>query len=130
MFDSQTISVQGNGTSATTSFYSPWFSRGGDYGLFTLEVTKFSESTSTLSVAVDIAQKNSDDPGNGTDMGLTGFSIAGDATGASLRTTKDVTNGFKELVRYKFTISITSSTSGRTYWAAFRMLSPVWYDKV
>jgi hypothetical protein len=35
--------------------------------------------------------------------------------------------GFKELVRYKFILS--GGTSG-TSWATFRMLSPVWYDKV
>jgi len=133
MFDAQTINLRADGTpTPSTSFYSPWFPRGGDYGIFTVEVAKFSDSSSSnLKLSVDLAQKNSATPGSGTDMTLTGFEVAGNATGASLRDSKDVTDGFLELVRYKFTLSCSGTpTTGTQFWATFRMLAPVWYDKV
>jgi hypothetical protein len=39
-----------------------------------------------------------------------------------------VFNGFKELVRYQFTLSGVGTTN--TSFMTFRVLPPVWYDKV
>lgn len=126
MFDSQTITMQGT---TSTVLYSPWFPRGGDYGIFTLEVTSIGGSGAPK-VAVEMVQKNSETAGNGTE--ITGVTFERTATG---RTSVDFANGtgspgtgFLQLVRYKFTLS-NASGSG-TSWATFRMLAPVWYDKV
>ncbi len=128
MFDSQTIQMQGT---TSTDLYSPWFSRGGDYGLFTVEVVAIGGG-GTVTMAVAMIQKNASDTGDGS--GLSGVSAISRTTAG--RTTKDFQAGvdssafagFKELVRYKFTIS--GGSSGVTSWATFRMLPPTWYDKV
>lgn len=125
MFDSQTIQMQGT---TPTELFGPWMSRGGDYGLFTLEVTSLGGS---VTLAVTMVHKNGSDPGNGSD--ITGVTF--NRTTAT-RTTVDFANGvgspafggFKELVRYKYTLS--GGAADKTSWATFRMLSPTWYDKV
>lgn len=126
MFDSQTITMQGT---TSTVLLSPWFPRGGDYGAFTLEVTSLGGS---VTLAVAMLGKNTSDTGDGTQV--TTLSFQRTATG---RTTVDFANGvgssptfpgFKELVRYQFTLS--GGAASTTSWATFRMLPPVWYDKV
>lgn len=126
MFDSQTIQMQGT---TPTALLSPWFPRGGDYGLFTLEVTAIGGS-GTPALTVTMVVKDSDTAGEGTEY--TGLSISRTAVG---RGTVDFAGGagspafagFLPLVRYKFTLAGGSSD---TSWVTFRMLSPVWYDKV
>jgi hypothetical protein len=130
MFDSQTIQMQGT---TTTELYSPWFPRGGDYGLFTLEVTAIGGSSPSLTVT--LVHKNSSDTGNGDPTaGSGGGNITRTTAG---RTTFDYAAGigssptfagFEELVRYKYTLS--GGASNITSWATFRMLAPAWYDKV
>lgn len=128
MYDAQTIQMQGT---TATDIYSPWFPRGGDYGLFTLEVAAIG-GAGTPTLAVALYHKNASDTGNG-DLATT-LSFSRTATG---RTTVDFSNGagssptfggFEELVRYKFTLS--GGSANITSWATFRMLAPVWYDKV
>lgn len=130
MFDSQTIQMQG--TTATT-LYSPWFPRGGDFGLFTIEATSMGGTSLTLTAV--LVHKNASDPGDGAPVDGNITDLKRSAVG---RETIDFYNGrvnsgtpfggFKELVRYKFTLSggATSTTS----WATFRMLPTTWYDKV
>jgi hypothetical protein len=129
MFDAQTIQMQG--TTATEQ-YSPWFPRGGDYGLFTLEVTAVGGG-GTPTLTVEMYHKNSSETGDGA-LAAGNMSFARTTTG---RTTVDFANaagsspafgGFEELVRYKFRIS--GGASSVTTWATFRMLAPIWYDKV
>ena len=131
MFDSQTIQMQGT---TSTVLYSPWFPRGGDYGIFTLELVGVGGSgTPTLTIA--LLHKNASDPGDGdpaatgsgstisrTTAGRTSLDLAAGTGGTSAMV------GFKELVRYQFTIS--GGATNITSWATFRMLAPVWYDKV
>ena len=124
MFDAQTIQMQGT---TSTDLFSPWFSRGGDYGLFTLEVIKMSTTSADLILTVQMVQKNTSVTGNGTNVGSS-FNRNGSHIASTPRITSDITAGFEELVRYKFTLS-NASGSG-TNWAVFRMLSPMWYDKV
>lgn len=136
MFDSQTIQMRGT---TSTVLYSPWFPRGGDYGLFTLEVAAIesSEGTGTVTLTAVLLHKNASEAGdgdpavNGTDGNI--------ALSAVNRTTVDYKNGigssptfegFKELVRYQFTLTRSGSSTTGTSWATFRMLAPVWYDKV
>lgn len=131
MYNAQTIQLQGNGLSPpSTVFYSPWFPRGGDYGIFTLEVAKMSDAASTFSLKVEFVHKNTSDPGDGGNpISAMDITIAGNAS--VWRAQKDVTTGFKELIRYKFTLATTTTPAATTtMWATYRMLAPVWYDKV
>ena len=134
MFDSQTIQMQGT---TATDLYSPWFPRGGDYGLFTIEVAaiKSGDGNGTVTLKAVLVHKNTSETGNG-DVAAGGANGEISRTSAG-RTTVDYSNGlgtsptfggFEELVRYKFTLS--GSGTGGTSWATFRMLAPVWYDKV
>jgi hypothetical protein len=124
MFDAQTIQMQG---ATATDLYSPWFPRGGDYGLFTLEVAKMSSTNAALTMSVQMLHKNSDDTGDGTAVG-SAFTRLGSNYVATPRVTSDITAGFKELVRFKFTLSYSGGSG--TNWATFRTMQPVWYDKV
>ena len=124
MFDAQTIQMQG---ATSTVLLSPWFPRGGDYGLFTLEVAKMSSTSSSQSLEVQLVHKNTSDAGEGSDVGSP-LTIAGDDWSGVPRLTADITAGFKELVRYKFTLAYSGGSG--TNWATFRMLAPAWYDKV
>lgn len=117
MFDAQTITLQGTGSAnPSTVLYSPWFPRGGDYGIFTLEVAKMSDTSSTFSLKVEFFHKNTSDTGDGSVIPSNDITIAGNAS--SFRASKDVTAGFKELVRYKFTLTTTTSPAATTsMWA-------------
>ena len=128
MFDAQTIQMQGT---TSTDVYSPWFPRGGDYGLISLEVAVIG-GAGTPTLAVALFHKNTSDTGDGSLATTLSFSRT-----AAGRTSVDFSNGagasptfagFKELVRYKFTLS--GGAVNITSWATFRMLAPVWYDKV
>ena len=129
MFDSQTI--QKYGTSPDTVIYSPWFPRGGDYGLFTLEVAAVGGTSPLLKVA--LVQKNSSIAGDGTAIGTGTVSFE---LGSAGRITVDFKAaiggtsfaGFEELVRYRFTLS--GGATAVTSWVTFRMLGTTWYDKV
>ena len=129
MFEAQTITAHDD---TATELYSPWMPRGGDYGLFTLEIAALGAAGTSVTLEVEMVHKDSDTPGDGTD--IDSLSISRTATG---RETVDFGagegspgfGGFEELVRYKFTLTPSASTSG-TSWATFRMLSPVWYDAV
>ncbi len=117
MFDSQTIQM--NGTT-TVKLLSPWFPRGGDYAMFTMEVTA---GAGTYQLLVTARHKNASETGDGTAVGPTTLFLT-----APGRKTVDFTSGFKEMVRYEFELS--GGTANVTTWATFRMLAAAWYDKV
>jgi len=131
MYDAQMIQLQGtNSANPSTVLFSPWFPRGGDYGIFTLEVVKMSGTTSAFKLKVEFVHKNTSDPGDGGSP-IASTDITIDGSEGATREQKDVTAGFKELVRYKYTLTTTDSpATTTTMWATFRMLAPVWYDKV
>lgn len=118
MFEGQLL-IQGS------TVYSPWFKRGGDSVRVTLEVLEISGAT----IKVELYTKKADDAGDGSnaDSGAT-TKIEVTAVG---RTTQewskdvDVDIGLNDLVRYKFTV-----TGSTTNWVLFRMLEPQWYDSV
>lgn len=131
MFDSQTMQIQGT---TATDLFSPWFPRGGDYGIFTMEMTSKGASAGTLTLTARLYHKNAAETGDGTEVPGAISSLALSSTG---RTFFDYKNGggttpffqgFKELVRYKF--SLTGSGTTNTSWVTFRMLPVTWYDKV
>lgn len=123
MFDAQLLSPV-SGTTDTTVF-SPWFPRGGDKLLATLEVVAVSGAT----VKVELFTKNSEDPDDG-DPADTGGSPVNITRSSAGRTTQEwsdeeaSTIGIEELVRYKYTVSGSASSD----WVLFRMLPPVWFD--
>lgn len=124
MFDAQSLCMQG---SSPTAVYGPWFPRGGDYGLFTLDVAKMSSASSSLILTVALYHKNRDDTGDGTGI-AGGMELNGSQIATNPRTTTNFTTGFKELVRYVY--SLEHAGGSGTNWATFRVLSPVWYDAV
>jgi hypothetical protein len=122
MYDAQNL--QCTDTTGTT-VYSPWFPRGGDYGLFTVELVAISGTSANLKLSTQLIHKNASQPGEGDPVGAAIERTA--STGAG-RQTAEISAGFKELVRYKFTLALSSGTG--TNWAVFRVLPPAWYDKV
>lgn len=131
MFNAQTIHLQGTAlANPSTVLLSPWFPRGGDYGIFTVEVEKMSDTTAGFSLKVELLHKNVVDTGNGVLVANSAITVPGNVVSPS-RSFKDIVAGFKELVRYQFTLTTTASPPATTsLWATFRMLSPVWYDRV
>ena|SRR5688500_13941563 len=113
MFEAQVIADPGDGTSV----YSPWFPRQGDVALFTLEIG----AVSSVTLTVEVATKNTEDPGDGT---LVGGSISRGTVGRSA-TTWGPTD-LEELVRFKF----TAVGDGVGDWVLFRMLPAVWFDSL
>ena len=124
MFQSQILM-----TDSIVEVYSPWSPRSGDHGRFTVDVVSVGQSGGgAAEIAVRAWTKRADDTGEGADADTT-VSIVRTTVG---RTTQEwistTSTGFKDLVRYKFSISNTSDMG--TVWVLFRMLPPVWFDAV
>lgn len=100
--------------------YSDWFERKGDNLLFTADLVAQYQGELT----VRVYHKDLDDTSNGTAAGSP--IVLSSAMRGSSRAL-----GLKELVRYKF-VCVTTASSGQTDVdrVLFRMLSPVWFDKV
>lgn len=101
--------------------FSSWFPRGADYAVFRAQLIDRLDTDSDLTI--EIFHKNTEDAGNGGQVGS--FSLlwnAGEANGTVKSV--DVTDGMKELVRFKYQCTSSSSTG----WFRFQMLQPTWYD--
>lgn len=107
---------------AGATVYSPWFARQGDYLRPTLDVCVIGGSPT---ITVKVFTKNSEDVSDGV-LADSSLSIAG--TAANTRYTAEwgaaSSHGLDELVRYQFAVTGASS------WVLFRMLTPVWFNKV
>lgn len=112
------------------SVFSPWFPRGGDILIATVDVIDIPASGGTLTVKV--FTKTADDPGDGDDAaGVAGTEISRtSAEGAGQEdqewVAESLTPGLEDLVRYKFTFTASAATDS----VLFRMLAPVWFDAV
>lgn len=109
------------------SVFSPWFPRGGESVIATLDVVAVDGAANLLTV--ELYSKNSEQSGDGQDAEAS-TSIGSDATPGRKAATWDANDSSNpadilELVRYKFTIS---DSAGK--WVLFRMLPPVWFDAV
>lgn len=113
--------------SSLTAVYSPWFPRGGDYGRFQIQVPQMSSTASTLILGVQMYHKNTGEPGDGVAVG-TIAQISGNLLATTHQFHFEVTDGFKELVRYVFGL-ISVGGSG-TSWARFKVLRPTWFNKL
>lgn len=125
MFDAQLLR-----TPLTVVVFSPWFPRGGDNARFPLDLVEFDATgAASMELSVRAFTKNTEDSGDGADAD-TSTKITAIATG---RTTVEWAStsivGFKELVRYQFTLANVSDEGGEV-WSLFRMLPPVWFDDV
>lgn len=117
MFDAQLLQP--------STVYSPWFARGGDNVICTLDLIQLGGSAS---IRVDLYSKSQEDTGDGSPVDPSGSPVKIEVNAAGRAQAEwsvdTVTSGFNlsELVRYKFTVS--------TSWVLFRMLPPVWFDSV
>lgn len=110
-----------------TSVFGPWFTRGADYARFVIEVPAMSSSSDQLKLGIQMYHKNLEETGDGAAVGSL-VVIDGSMLASDQRFIFEVTEGFKELVRYALTL-INIGGSGAA-WARFRALAPVWYSKL
>lgn len=97
------------------TFYTPWFPRGADNAVFTLE--KQQDTFSTV-MSVSVESKNREDEGSAPFADVATFTaLAGNFFEASC-------TGLKELVRFKMTFTANAVGQGVVY----RFLPPTWYD--
>ena len=100
-------------TTPKSSLYSPWFPRGGDAAVFTLEVISINGLTLTWVVET----KNSEDANSAAST--VGSAVTATTTG--LKYTATLT-GFEELVRFRYDTGSSASMD----WVHFRALNPSW----
>lgn len=116
-------------TSATeVTYFSPWFSRGGNKCTLTCDVIA-SDGLTHFKIAVQTKNSEQSDKdqstfvpqsGGATTMTLTTNSQTRWQVGANL---DSANNGFLELVRFKYQVK---ADSGKHGWVHFRMLDPQW----
>jgi hypothetical protein len=118
-----------NGSDATTTYYSPWFSRAGNLLGVAVDIIA-TEDLDKLSIGIETKKAEDADPAYTTSTGtnLVKYEEISSVTvgihkfraGANL----DTAGGLLDLVRYRFDLGVTSSeTDG---WIHFRMLNPAW----
>ena len=110
---------------ASTTVFSPWMPREGDYMIGTAELIALEASAQ---LEVRLFTKDLDDPGDGAQVDSSikiTISVAGRRDSAEWGF-DGTTSGLKELVRYRFE-SRAATAAGSVL---FRMLSPVWFDAV
>jgi hypothetical protein len=123
MFEAQLLIAKSD---ETYSVYSPWFPKGGDNAEFAIDMIEI-ENPVPVDFKVEVLTKNTEDTGNGTAI----------ATPSAITTTTGITkfgldaeSTIKELVRYRYTVYTQDPATLPMAWWLFRMLAPVWYDKV
>lgn len=109
---------------------SPWFPRGGDILIATLDTIDMTSPTTDLVLTVTLFTKNQEDSGEGASAGA--VSIVRTSTEGAGREDAEwvgdsLSPGLLELVRYKFALS---GGDGKGDYVLFRMLPPVWADAV
>lgn len=92
-------------------FYTPWFPRGADNGVFTVE-----EVEKSATVTYTVLSKNREEEGSAPNSGTSFSTVSGNFKEAKV-------TGLLELVRFKISVSGTSGQS-----VIFRFLPPTWYD--
>ena len=127
MFEAQLLMADINND---VEVFSPWFPRGGDNALFTLDLVQSDEAgTASLQLEVKAFTKNLEVPGDGADsISGTRITVTSSDTRKSETWLSTSSSGFDELVRYKFILSATGDDGA--VWVLFRMLPPSWFDSV
>ena len=96
--------------------YSAWTRPDGDKGVFCVELIS---KSSTATLDVDVQHKNQADPDSSAATVASFTQIT--AAGVGI---KEVTAGFKELIRLKFTVG--SSLDAADDWAVFDVMATSW----
>ena len=101
--------------SAAAEYYTPWFPKGADNGIFTMELIQ--STLTTVPIAVTVWTKNREDEGSapGTSVG-TFASLSGSLLEVACA-------NLKELVRFRIYFRGQAGQG-----AIFRFLGPTWYD--
>lgn len=119
--------IVGSNASGVTpvEIYSPWFPRGADNAIFTMEVIADVNpaGTNKLGLDVDVFEKNTEDVGDGAVVSGSTFSTMN--TVGFYKT--PVIEGLKELVRFKYSFAPTG-TGVIVAAALYRMLPPTWFS--
>jgi hypothetical protein len=131
MFIGQTLVVQKIGTNSyPTTMYTPWFARGGDEGVFTMEVLALSQymaSTSDAQIKMTIETKKADEGDSGADpVGNTYITAQNDGGSVPVTVTVNSSAGLLELVRLKIELSETESDTTTMVFSVARVLAPQW----
>lgn len=109
------------GSTATRTYYTPWFPRGTDNAVFTYEVIQ-ALVTAAGTFEITVLHKDTEDPGaEGTVLVATGSFTQIGTSGFFHGVGKDI----KELVRFKIVLKPTGVSDGVVY----RFLPPTWYPK-
>lgn len=123
MFEAQLL-IGGDTGEDVRSVYSPWFARGGDYMIATVEVVQISAD---ITLETTVFTKNSEDTTDGAVVDAA-IVIAQTAVGRMDDQWNATTGtGLKELVRYRFTTT-TGLEASSLQWVLFRVLPPVWFN--
>lgn len=104
-----------------TTIYSPWFPRGGDYMVATVEVAAADAAGTVLTVQV--LSKDKSDFGDGLALTTPTFTQTGAGRTSVTFGGTTAAAGMKDLVRFSF-----SCPSAK--WVLFRMLPPSWFDAI
>lgn len=113
-------SLMAMGSTAARTYYTPWFPRGAENGVFTYEVIQALAGAGTFSVTA--LHKNRED------QGAEGTSLVASAAFSQIGTSgiyHGVATGIKELVRFKLVVTPVGVSDGVVY----RFLPPTWYPK-
>lgn len=123
MFQAQMLTATGVANAA--DIFSPWFPRGGDNMICTVEILSL-PNTSPTGLTVEVWTKAKSDVGDG------GGALTNTASTTSFGSTSTVGRysatyaaNLNELIRYKFK---PGTTEGK--WVLFRMLPPSFFDTV
>lgn len=123
MFQAQMLTA--NGTAGGSDVYSPWFPRGGDNMIATVEIISMSGSSPT-GLTVEVWTKAKSDAGDGSGpLTNTASTTSFGSTSTAGRYSATYAANLNELVRYKFK---PGTTDGK--WVLFRMLPPSFFDTV
>lgn len=96
------------------TYYTPWFPRGADNGVFALEML---ESTVGNGWTATVVHKNREDEGSAPATAGTFASLSGNFYEVNC-------TGLKELLRYQIQVSSREINEG----VVFRFLAPTWYS--
>jgi hypothetical protein len=105
-------------TTAVT-YFTPWFPKGGDNAVFTLE--KIQDTCVTTAFSAAVYHKNQEDEGSAPGLPTTPVGTFATLTGAFQEVD---CSGLKDLIRFAVTFRASAAGQG----VVFRFLQPTWYD--
>lgn len=114
----------------TVTYYSPWFTRGGNLAKFSCQVVAYDDLAGSDKFQIGVETKNSEDSDKTVTTPQGGAAVAMTLSPLTIKTWQVGANlssanvGFLELVRFKY--QIVSVNANKEPWVHIRMLNPVW----